>query len=715
MAINRFYTPTRKDVSFQMYTPMEWQPNMELWGKVLGQKQQELNLIRDLRTPQHISESKDAVETQMGKIRDSRDKIVDAYKNGNLAAGLQLQSELVGEVKRAVQPGGWFAEEESLYKKAQKVIADQDELLKDDPVHWKQAARAAIKTKGSTIDADGNYVVGSVNSPTWGKYQDITKDILEQLNGMKGDRGTYIYDDQKGFMVIGETIEQLTEKEVLEAAESILNQPKYRQQLRVEAGLLGYTQDTIKTSTETFINGLKDSIADGKTKEVQQMLLTAGYYKGAVDGTNNTDLQNAISEYEKDLLARDPNAIAYNEIKSNYLKPVVKKLGYKYVDKTFKFNTLAVGKALKDYEKELDDPYTAVETSVYTKNSGLPDWDIKINLNTGFVTSFTNEAGEVIPLSGGVDFKDYLNTRAQEENPLIYQVYQSLKSQVDGMSSTEAYKFIKTKYEEKKEQLSSTTDIMYAYNNDLREEKTESYLGTLLGSGDNQTARMGLVKDLGAWIIEPGKPPRKGTVDDLVKATAGQTRVWGDAKSYTKFLKNATLLGEIRPDNEWLIGGIQGVYIDKKHPNKRVTFYIPDPDRTHHPYQGEFHHISQAALKGGVEKTTPIQSTLPGWDQKYGKIYSMGVDVYTLDQLKEQRADILRNRASGNFTQVDQEKLNDINSQIEKIKKDPYLNKFETRIGHMYNGNNQPIYKDDGSILTADEYRLLLKDYYEPR
>lgn len=718
MAINRFYQSPQLDMSFQVYNPVKWQPNMQLWGKVFGEKQQELNTIRDLRSPEHIEESDDAVKTQMGKIRSARDKVIEAYKSGNLSEAVKMQSDLVGDVRRAVQPGGWFYDEEALYKKAIKTKEDLDELLKDSPVHWKQEAYKRITREGSTIDADGNYKVGSVGAPTWAAYQDIPEYLFEALDGFKADGGTFQYSSKDGKIVYYGTKEEVPYDQVYSAAMKLANQPRFGHQIKIEAERLGFDATTVTDDTKTTIDGLKNGLSTKRgIAEVQGYLSKAGLYKGPINGILNDDLNNAITDYETKLLARDPMQLAMTTILDNYVKPVADAYSYQKVTNfNLKFDPYKLKAWEYHYKREQDAMHqNMLRTMVAENNTGMDAWDtlgFKVDSDGRFAIKNINTDDQILREKGGTwgayyiapreaiwapqgaSVQEYFANNRDNVPKEILNIYDNNKDYLSNLSNKEALDFIKTKYEEKRDVLAQNRGYYYPFTGPkLKKENEEIVIGTVNGSGEDAIGTPGTISSSLIYVHNPATQMIEQMPFEDFKKT-----YFGNDKNSTKDLINGvTLLGNLDPRNRFSKGGYYGQFVDKDGTVRPI--YINNDNSENGQYEIEAFTFTQPVFSANVDMSSSQASSI--YRDANGnplRLKSVAKDRYTMDLIRESGYfDLVAIRESNpnGLTEADKDVLKQWDETYEKIQEDPLNNKYIGREAYMYDANNNPFMMSD--------------------
>ena len=350
MAINRFDRPGKYDWNMEHYVPQEFIPNFEAWDATLGQFQQEKNLTSALadKSPNAIIQDKAVRDAFVQKNQQAIDDLTELYASGDINKARAMQSQLSRDLARSWSPGGKAAQLESRYKQYNTMIADYKKKFKDDPAMMMEFAKNAIDSginPGALSEAIGD--------PNVGAYINVGAELDKALTGFKSDKGTMIK-GLDGKWIYKESNEYVTPDAIKRASNKILSQPRFKQQLGIEAWDRGrkITDADAKASYEKSLdNALDDTLNNVNkltTKQLQSHLLAEGLDIGATkpDGIEGAKTKAAKAEYIKRIKDKFAEAKkGYNKdsfvsagIMSDYIDPMIEKHAFNKQTKDVKHN-----------------------------------------------------------------------------------------------------------------------------------------------------------------------------------------------------------------------------------------------------------------------------------------------------------------------------------------------------------------------------------------
>lgn len=666
MALNRYDQPTQLDLSFQIYNPVEWQPNMQLWGNVFGKMQQQLDAIRDLPVPKHIDKDKPYVRSKVDELEQSRNDVIAAYKEGNLAAGRKLQGELLSNVKRSVKPGGWMYEAQTRYSQLSEVDKRlQDKFIDGDlnPVLYKFYKDNLLNSiQGMSEDDQGNLQANSIGLPNMIKH----------------------YTDENLQSIFSNVADNIT-------ADQVVRGP-YRQQV---AGMS--FKDLLVSGKHKFIDYDKAAtiMAKAVSPEIAQHFSVLGQALGYQDDQGQLwDMENNLDEYG------NPTQFA-NTMLGRLVDSYASSKVFNQQDVDYK--VLTDDLALHQAKKRIDEADYAYRTMVHNKGSGMPEWDVQKFTEDGYLSGFKieeryspiekgNVLKKVYTKNMDMPYKRYLSEVAQKEDPAMYQVYQQFKNHVDKLDNAEALKFIKAKYQEKRDALSMTEEVILGYDPKKADRMKTMFLGQVSPDGED-VITPGIIRNMQVWVVDGDDPPKKVNYETLIKESG--------AGSVGNFIRRSNLHGEIRSDNDYVLSGIQGSYENPKKPGKFTTFYIETGDHKLAQENAPIAHWHAAASQGAVQRTTPAYSGVPELDAQIGPMYAVGSDIY--------QTDILTQRLANDSTLTDEDKKA-IEDRIDYLMKNPLENSYEGRRAELRNMEGFPVLDNEtGEPLTIEDVMQLIR------
>ena len=268
MALNRYDQPGELDLSFKLYEPLAWQPNMKFWATILAQQNQQgkttVNKWSPLQIakPKYLPEWKDFVDTMYGKEIELRNKVSETYKNGNFAEAKELQNQLIEQIFLSSQPGGWRYDTEIDYNKAIKHRADYDKSQEDATAQYRDKHYTRPAAKPPTINDDGTWggqdFIG-ITDVEYVNIQQLAKDEFTDNSFFKPFGYENIrFDEEEGKWYSKDGLEVVSLGRVVGAIKSYLKgQDRTRDQISLEADLIipKFEADLILENKVDEING----------------------------------------------------------------------------------------------------------------------------------------------------------------------------------------------------------------------------------------------------------------------------------------------------------------------------------------------------------------------------------------------------------------------------------------------------------------------------
>jgi len=340
MALNRYDQPGELDLSFKLYEPLAWQPNMKFWATILaqqkqqGQQDQQKWGIGHIPVPKHLDSDAEAVQQGIAKYDERRKKIADLYAAGDFANANRLKSELITDLTRDAQPGGWMYQVESHYNQVAEAEAQYLEDAKSNKtppdVRERTKAQFPIVTNPSYWDEDGKFVSGELDIPIRPNYLNISTELADRF--IKGNyfdpNKTFLYrfDKKTGMYVNKDTNEFVSQGRVLQSVIAEFKGDPHE----LGAALSRMAQNMVfEEETSLMPNYIVDEIngkpVDELTPVERARLLRSGQYREFeftdADGNKKTEIidyealgkdfiedykKKEIEEYES-LGAIDPN------------------------------------------------------------------------------------------------------------------------------------------------------------------------------------------------------------------------------------------------------------------------------------------------------------------------------------------------------------------------------------------------------------------------
>lgn len=681
MALNRFDTYLPNDYNFQTYSPQEYVPDLGMLDSLLGGLQREYDTGMDALNrimPDYWRESESdvaAARAYRSKYDDAITKASDAFATGNVSEGRRVMSEALREIERDKLPGGDYYELERRKKEAADQVKSLRELYVDkyqSPELYALAkSRLLAQAQPFKDEETGEY--GVVGSPTMSKYipqEEVVEQLDKIIDNIEADQ--VVYGNYRGKNLQGISFKQLLERGEIEK--------------------IDYSK-------------VANVLASAVTSEMQ-----ASYNQlGEALGLSGEQGRAIATEEEFD---RTGSVFAPTML-GNTLESLAQSKVYKKVkDKsTIVTDEYSRERALKKAADE-DDRLRAFRTTLYTKGSGMPEWNLGVD-NKGIVIekhmvpgSFPAPGGFVpdprnpvnMPKSKNTGFKQYIRSeKAKTENPALVGIYDEFKDHIESLDDKKAHEFVKQKYEEKRDRLSVTEDVMYPFNEKEQEYYNKLYIGTSKGKDEGA---LGLSSQMAVTVYEPGKEPE---VYSGIAAFLDEKGI-----SRGEWTRNANTYGDVRADNPAVVAGIRGSYVDAE--GKVYDFSLSHKDEQTMREELPLSVLGSTAMDGSLSTSHSTVMPLPSIDEN-GKlvlenrlIYSKGQDTYESDLLIENIGSFERARAKGENLPFREDEYDKMKERYNLISNNPTMNTYARRDALIYDAQtDRPLLDSNGRQMTYED------------
>lgn len=349
---NRFDVFPNHDYSFKIHSPQKFVPDLSMLDSLLGGLQKEYDtgsstLARIM--PNYLRNSPTDVAAAKA-FRTKYDKLIkestDAFSAGNINEGRRIMSNALREVEKDQLPGGDYYELGNRVDQFKAITDNYKTKFKDAPGEYLNEVLSRINLTPFRDASTGE--VNAIGDPNIGAYINIGEELDKRLNGFKADKGTIVRIGDK--WVYKESKEEVRPEDVQRAANTILGERRFQQQLGIEADISARSID--KAGLDEANKKYAASLLSGLSpRQLQQKLKKEGYYKGAIDGKIGPDTKAAIADFTKDNSSyyKDERSLAGNRVIETYVNPLVDKYAYTSIDKDTKVNSYALEKEKIDY------------------------------------------------------------------------------------------------------------------------------------------------------------------------------------------------------------------------------------------------------------------------------------------------------------------------------------------------------------------------------
>ena len=397
MPITRFDRPGNYDFNMEHYVPKEFMPNFEALDSILTQFQTEKDGTEALlnNVPEHIKQDTKALNEYVKGNQEAMDALTNSYMSGNLSAARADQAKLLKRVRRDYQPGGKATKFESRKKQLGAIMKEFEDKYKDDPSYQKAFALAKLN---SSINP--NKIDEAISDPNVAKFFDISKELDDGLKGFKSDKGTATWTN--GRYIYKESGEEVTEEDIHSYVQSQMNQPRYREQMKIEAWerLRSTDKAQFKADWEREVDGKLQSNLNqlnGLEAKALQHTLNAHGIKTTVDGVDGPKTRAGKAKLEKMIRDKaDKQKASYNfdsafekNLYDVFATPLVEKHAFLKTDKSMKGDPYglisarkAASKSLMDYNKLIMPTPQSILTASSTHQMNMKDLK-KVNESTG--------------------------------------------------------------------------------------------------------------------------------------------------------------------------------------------------------------------------------------------------------------------------------------------------------------------------------------------
>lgn len=678
---NRFDTYLPSDFSFSIHTPQEYTPDLSMLDSLLGGLQKEydtgmstLNRIMPNYWREHPTDV-EAAKNYRSKFDSAIAQTTEAFANGNINEGRRLMSNAMREIEKDQLPGGDFYELERRAKEA----AEQDKALKKTYIDEYKSPELYQYARSKMVDsaqpfkdpATGEY--GIVGSPAMSKHipqEEVVNQLDKIIDNIQADQ--VVYGGYRGKKLDGVSFKQLLERGEIE-----------------------------KIDYSKVANVLASAVSPEMTASYNQLGAALGIQdnQGRAIATEE-EFKNTGSVFAPTMLGATLESLAQSKV---YRKQTDKS--------SIVTDEYARERALKKASDE-DDRLRAFRTTVYTKGSGMPELNIGVNKKGevleknlvpgsfpapgGFIPDPNRPVNMAKPL--GKKFKKYLESgEAAKDNPALAGIYDEFKVQIDQMSDSKAYEFIEKKYNEKKDRLSVTEDVMYPFNEKEREYYNNLYIGTSKGKDEGA---LGLSSQMAVTVYEPGKEPE---VYSGVQAFLDEKGI-----SRGEWTRNTNTYGDVRADNPAVIAGIRGAYVDNE--GQVYEFSLSHKDEQTMREELPLSILGSTMMDGGLAESHSTNMVLPSVDNignpvlENRLLYSKGQDIYESDELIENIGEYERARALGKELPFRETEYRDMKDRYNLISNNPTMNTYAKRKALIYDAQtDRPLVDAEGKQMTYDD------------
>lgn len=413
-----------------------FQPNYEGLDAILGQQETKYNNTQatiDALMPDALSQFQPQADAYYDNWRSQIDELPDIYKN-NFKEGKSKMNELLRNAKREIQdPNSEYSHFKNTKASYIAGVKRIEEFHKKDPIKYnKQWAMNQMNSqlKGAKWDdfyKDGK-VVKNFSDPELTPYVDIQKDVIDAISKIKLNQDTEFSSwINPGFIQKIKT-QQITPELIEEVTNQLLDNPKYKDQLKIEKWFTTKDIDFGAKEKDYLlnINKTKDDLfkkLDGADKMSKDELKRYQKQLGiTVDGIYGSETKKAINEfkisYEQNIKDQinDPNFSSnfQNEITKNlardpYIETAKGMFARKLIDKSLivdqpyltklklnqsRSNTQSMIRAMEKFipEKEVDvlvTPYKGYTANSFNKEKTTASDNLK-NANSNLNNLVTN-------------------------------------------------------------------------------------------------------------------------------------------------------------------------------------------------------------------------------------------------------------------------------------------------------------------------------------
>lgn len=501
MAISRYDEFLPVDTSFSIYQPKQYTPDLEMYGKFLEKLETEKEKGESFmksKIPKYIPQDEPVALALVEKYNNLVQSVENDYASGNIAKGRRSMRDALRQVERDMRPGGDYYGLEQRYEQYGNLLKNYDTVLKDAPGYYKDEILKRVRTGISPFRNDITGGVNAINDPGYGKWIDVGEDIMKQLDGFEANGDTMIR--MNNGYIWKEKQKQVTPEEVRAAAMDIMRQPKYSQQLNIEADIM-----TPNLGLSDFENYVKSSLnIPSNVAEKQRMLKEQGYYRGNIDGIEGNATKKAEQAYIKDAINTaevHPRDIAYKKITDFYANPAVRK--YSFTDRDvsvdesqFSLEAMRHANRKKEIDYENKTEFATINSRVVGNSSGMPEWDLKfgqsgiekvVTESTGNVQGFLPPGVRVpstvthsVMVGKKEDFlQNAISGELDKSLPGIQQIAKEYETQLKSMPYEQQYGLLKQKYEELRSHL-NTTDLEFVIPSNKKAVQENEALGKVI-------------------------------------------------------------------------------------------------------------------------------------------------------------------------------------------------------------------------------------------
>lgn len=285
-------------------------PNLELVANALMAQQGKFDAAMQgvSQRPEYLRQYDQEPFDQFVKDMESeREKIVSEYRKG-VSNGAAAVSAFRNKMRNDMMPGGRFSELQRRKQEYSAIVNKYQQQYKDAPSYMLQSALKNIQVEPFGEGA------GSIIDPNFGDYINIPKELDDALEGYKIDKNTIITKTADNKWVNTITKEEIPREELQRVISTMLQQPRFQQQLAIDAdaryGSISDQElyDEYVTKVENIAQAASSQLRSMNTKELQKKLKLEGYYAGVIDGKKGPRTEEALNQYiQKEIVESSNN------------------------------------------------------------------------------------------------------------------------------------------------------------------------------------------------------------------------------------------------------------------------------------------------------------------------------------------------------------------------------------------------------------------------
>ena len=328
--VNRFrkvlYQP---DTTLYGYNKKEYLPDLSVLDATMQSLQTDWDEANLTPSPKHLQPHYQfMVDEYVKPLTQLKEEAVQGFTEGNTSAGSRALRNMKRFIYNAKQPGGVYSELENAYNKYHKTVEDYRTKLKDAPGYYLDKTLNKIQIGEMRKGVLGSDVIGD---PNIGQYINITKEVDDLLDGWQVAEDQIIRMDNK--FIWKTKNREVTEEEIESATRSILDSPRFRQQLEMEREVLkdDFPQEYMQQHYQDVVTAEMNKNAAFIQKADAKTLVAEARRLGV---PTTGDVKKNLLKFVQEKAAEQLETFDYeNEIEKQfnkrYVDPLVKKHAFK--------------------------------------------------------------------------------------------------------------------------------------------------------------------------------------------------------------------------------------------------------------------------------------------------------------------------------------------------------------------------------------------------